>query len=151
MRFFRWVYLILLWFCDLCAFDRYITTAFWRRFTFRIFAFAVLLIETSQVFRLHMICFSRSSRLFGYYRRFMRKYQLHILQFSLFVLHCLIAAVVGENFMMIAALFQLIILGYLSGYGVIWFARLVYWSRCVRGAVKFLCHLPTPERTLISK
>lgn len=25
------------------------------------------------------ICFSRSSRLFGYYRRFMRKYQLHIL------------------------------------------------------------------------
>lgn len=49
----------------------------------------------------------------------MRKYQLHILQFSLFVLHCLIAAVVGENFMMIAALFQLIILGYLSGYGVI--------------------------------
>lgn len=72
----------------------------------------------------------------------------YLIQFSLFVLLFLIAAVFGENFMMIAALFQLIILGYLSGYGVIWFARFVRWSRCVRGAVKFLCHLPTPERTL---
>lgn len=43
----------------------------------------------------------------------------YLIQFSLFVLLFLIAAVFGENFMMIAALFQLIILGYLSGYGVL--------------------------------
>ena len=107
MRYFLWVYLILLWFCALCAFDRYITTAFWRRFTFCILAFVVFAHWIMyQVFRLHIICFSRLSRLFGYYRRFMRKYQLHILynlaySFLLF----LIAAAFGENFMMIAALF----------------------------------------------
>lgn len=50
----------------------------------------------------------------------MRKYQLHILyNLAYSFLIFLIAAVYGENFMMIAALFQLIILGYLSGYGVI--------------------------------
>lgn len=147
MRFFRWVYLILLWFCALCAFDRYITTAFWRRFTFCILAFVVFAHwNVASIPPSHN--FTRLPRLFGYYRRFMRKYQLHILyNLAYSFLIFLIAAVYGENFMMIAALFQLIILGYLSGYGVIWFSRFVRWSRCVRGAVKFVCHLPMPERT----
>ena len=71
----------------------------------------------------------------------------YLIQFSLFVLLFLITAIFCENFITSAALFQLIILVYLSGYGVIWFSRFVRWSRCVRGAVKFVCHLPMPERT----